>query len=597
MTPASAGRLLSRASLALALALAGCRSPEPSVPAPAPPAACTGCHASVTGLEAAHAALPCQACHGGETGGRTPEAAHRGLISIPGNAADMEATCGAPGCHPEMPPRLRASIMNTMAGVIAVDRTVFGEPNVGSVGEKSPADTHLRGLCLSCHLSAPKTTPGPIDESARGGACNACHLVYDTAAQASLGRPSTGPFAHPQLAATPTDTHCFGCHSRSGRISLHAAGLREARAGEPVARTLADGRALTAVAGDLHTAAGFLCVDCHPSWEVMGDARPVARREDQQRVQCEDCHLGPQDRAVAAVPLERLDPETRRLATRAGLATPDAQFVRYDEHGFAFPNVRLESGRVQVHLKGNRRVAEARPPAAACDRGGAHARVACATCHDAWAPHCIGCHTAWNPAGTHIDLLDDREKPGEWVETPGDVLYDRPVLGVRTGPDGGVARYEGFVPGMILTIAPTPGGPVRFQRRLAPITAHTTQRAARTCAECHADPLALGYGRGRLALARDTRGRPAWKFESRFPPRPEDGLPADAWVGFAQPGDGLSTRTDARSLNETERRRLLRVGACLTCHAPETPVMRAALADFAATDARRTKRCRVPPGP
>lgn len=554
----------------------------------------------MTGLDPAHAAVPCQGCHLGDPDGRTPAAAHRGWVRIPGNAADMAATCGAPGCHPEMPPRLSASIMNTMAGVITVDREVFGEPDKDLVGETSPADTHLRGLCLSCHLSAPKTTPGPIDETSRGGACNACHLSYDAAARASLGRPSTGPFVHPQLRATPTDEHCFGCHARSGRISLHAAGLREARPGEPAARTLADGRALTSAPGDLHTAAGFLCVDCHPSWEVMGDARPVARREDQQRVQCEDCHRDARSRATAGVPLDRLDPETRRLATRAGLATPEAQFVRYDEQGFAFPNVRLEGGRVQVHRKADGRVAEARMPAAACDRSGAHARVACAACHDAWAPHCIGCHTAWDPKGTHVDLLDEREKPGEWIETPGEVLYDRPVLGVRTAPDGAVRRFEGFVPGMILTLSPTPGAPARFQRRFASITAHTTQRAARTCIECHADPLALGYGRGRLTIARDgKRGvdGPAWRFEYRFPPRPEDALPADAWVGFGRPGAGASTRADARSLNETERRRLLRVGACLTCHAPETPVMRAALADFAATDARRTKRCRVPAGP
>lgn len=593
MTPARAARMLSRVTLALALAAC---TPAPP-PAPTPPAACTDCHGGVTGVEAAHAAVPCQGCHGGAPEARTPEAAHRDLVRIPGNVADMDATCGAPGCHAEMPPRLRASIMNTMAGVIAVDRMVFGEPNTGSVGEKSPADTHLRGLCLSCHLSAPKVTPGPIDETSRGGACNACHLAYDAAARASLGRPSTGPFAHPQLRATPTDEHCFGCHARSGRISLHAAGLREARPGEPVARTLADGRALTAAPGDAHTAAGFLCVDCHPSWEVMGDARPVARREDQQRVQCEDCHRPADARAAAAVPLDRLDPETRRLATRAGLATPGAQFVRYDEHGIAFPNVRLEDGRVRVHLKAAGRVAEARAPAAACDRLGAHARVACAACHDAWAPHCVGCHTAWNPAGSHIDLLDEREKPGEWVETPGEVRYDRPVLGVRTGPENSVTRFEGFVPGMILTLAPTPGGPIRFQRRFAPITAHTTQRAARTCDQCHADPLALGYGRGRLTLSRDSQrgvNRPAWRFEPHFPARPEDTLPADAWIGFGQPGVGASTRTDARSLNEKEQRRLLRVGACLTCHAAETTVMRAALADFAATDARRTRRCRVP---
>ena len=629
--------------------LAACAPSTPAVVAPVGQG-CLACHAGVTGLDAAHAPtrLGCEACHGGAPSAATPEAAHQGLIRIPGNVGDMDRTCGAAGCHPEMPPRLRASIMFTMAGVISVDREVFGEPEGTPAGsraspgfpapEGSPADTHLRGLCLSCHLGAVKDSTGPIDETSRGGACNACHLTYDDAARADLGHASTAGFVHPKLVATPTDEHCFGCHSRSGRISLQAAGWREARPGEPRERILDDGRALTKAPGDLHTAAGFLCVDCHTSVEIMGIGESAAHREDQQRVRCEDCHRVGADAAVT--PGDRLEPETRRLAVRLAPVGPEAQFVQYDGDRFAFPNVFVEAGQVRVRLKSARRVVEARAPAAACGRSGPHQRVACAACHDAWAPQCVGCHTSWNPDGRHVDLVDGVERPGEWLERSGEVFSDRPTLGVREAKDGTVARFEGFVPGMILTLAPTPGGAVRFRRAFAALSAHTTSRSARSCDDCHRSPLALGFGRGHLVVVAATDGRsvnrhsagvrsvgpragggssararaPApslrWRFLPTLPRRSEDGLPADAWIPFPGIGPrpaqasgdvpaprGMSTRPNTRPLDETELGRILRVGACLGCHAPGTPVMTAALGDFTRTDARRGPRCLVPDWP
>ncbi len=96
--------------------LAGQRRP-PLRPRHRPPA--LDCHAGVTGLEAAHA--PARRLSRPATAARPAasqaEAAHRGLVRIPGNAADLDRTCGAVGCHPEMPPRLRASIMITDVAV------------------------------------------------------------------------------------------------------------------------------------------------------------------------------------------------------------------------------------------------------------------------------------------------------------------------------------------------------------------------------------------------------------------------------------------------------------------------------------------------
>jgi hypothetical protein len=105
--------------------------------------------------------------------------------------------------------------------------------------------------------------------------------------------------------------------------------------------------------------------------------------------------------------------------------------------------------------------------------------------------------------------------------------------------------------------------------------------------------VALGYGRGALRYAiADGVGR--WTFAPALE-RLADGLPADAWTGFLQSRRGMvSTRDDVRPFTAEEQRRILAVGACLTCHVGTSSVMQRAIADFSGTVARRTGRCVVP---
>ena len=56
----------------------------------------------------------------------------------------------------------------------------------------------------------------------------------------------------------------------------------------------------------------------------------------------------------------------------------------------------------------------------------------------------------------------------------------------------------------------------------------------------------------------------------------------------------LSTREDVRPFTVDEQRRILRVGACLTCHAATSSVMRDSVRDFEAVVARRSQRCVLP---
>lgn len=559
----------------------------------APPAAtaatrgCASCH-EATGLEPSHAALSCDACHLGEADAGALPAAHAGLVRIPGNAADMAQTCGAAACHPSVPLRLGNNVMQTMAGVVSVDRWAFGEQptptgggGIASLGHSS-ADTHLRNLCASCHLDREKREYGPIGERSRGGGCNACHLRYPPAAKddlARLGAAAPGQrgaalkrFAHPQLRAKVPDESCFGCHSRSGRVSLNVLGLREADpdAGTP-ARTLEDGRPLYAAPGDVHHERGLGCTDCHGSWEVMGDGRLALHREDQSFLECTDCHRVTPPTLVG---VDALDQESKAVAMLIGFDAPGRAMPLMRRAPYPVLGAHGVDGGLSFTGRFSGQEHPLAPPSPACL--GVHARVGCPACHDAWAPQCVSCHTRFDPQDVMYDLKDDVEAPGAWHEEPGPVFAEPGALGVRALDDGGV-RFESFIPGMILTIDRGDGG-TTFRRLYAPIAAHTTRREARPCESCHLDSLALGWGRGTLTWT--TKGpRVTPRFTPRFPRRAEDGLPQDAWVGvFARRGPEATTRESTRPLSPAEQRRVLNVGACLACHPPSSAVMQAALA-------------------
>ncbi|MDY0005108.1 MAG: hypothetical protein RBU30_27665, partial [Polyangia bacterium] len=202
-------------------------------------------------------------------------------------------------------------------------------------------------------------------------------------------------------------------------------------------------------------------------------------------------------------------------------------------------------------------------PADAAHRLPGHERLGCQACHTAWTHQCAACHTRLEPAGEQWDNVVGARTAGRWVETGGDMRIDRPTLGID--PRG---RIGPFIPGMPLVAA---FGDVRISRRLfAPADPHTTTREARPCASCHADPLALGLGRGRL-----WRLDGSWHFEPAPPPEASstapipawpDGVPWDGWTGPQGPGLAEATRTGARPFGPGELRRILDVSLCLPCH-------------------------------
>ena len=586
---------------------------------------CMACHAGVTGLDASHRPeqIGCASCHGGNVQSLDARLAHEGMIRIPGNLADAPRSCGQAMCHPSVIPRVERSIMTTFAGVIEVDRRVFGQPapasmHVASLGS-SPADTHLRQLCASCHLGQPKTEWGAIGQSSRGGGCNACHLVYDSAATRQLAtwlatapKARTGiPLRHPALTVAAVDNgRCFGCHSRSGRISTNYEGWHElkdppsaaalaadAASKVPQYRLLDDGRYFTRVTPDVHQARGMDCIDCHTGGEVMGTGEVVAHARDQVQIRCVDCHAP----RLATIPPPHSDAETNSLIGLRQWTYRPGQRVGIGASGGVLYNV-VVSPELGARMRHKRtgEWAPLRAPLAVCLQGSGHARLSCNSCHTPWAPRCATCHTAFDRTAEGFDHVAQQDVKGAWQETSGAYEAAPPTLGIRTDardtahPHGVV---DTFVPGMIMTLDRnrTAGAApdTVFRRLYARTFAHTISRASRSCESCHNDPVALGYGRGTLRYE-IAGGTGRWTFAPAQPPS-ADGLPADAWTGFLKTRGGMvSTRDDVRPFSVKEQRRILDAGACLTCHKGASAVMQAAIIDFDATVARRTRRCVLP---
>ena len=580
---------------------------------------CLACHQGMTGFVAAHepGTLGCAACHLGNPFTLNKNLAHVGMTLTPGNLSIVNRTCGASNCHGEVEARVRGSLMNTMSGVVSVDKFVFGENadldahfDVAALNH-SPADTHLRGLCASCHLGQDKPEPGPIDESSRGGGCSACHLRYDSAAVVELqhrGGPSA-PLHHPDISIQVHQQACFGCHSRSGRIATNYEGWHETLLDESAARKkpgwpaqfrlLADGRVFERRPADVHFEKGMTCIDCHVASEVMSDGVAHAHERNAVKISCADCHAAG---ATPAKEFAQLDAETQQVAAMRKLNEPGRRFVVSQSGSVDYANVFLgKDGRPQVALIESTKLLQPKPAAAVCARSGPmHERLECGACHTAWAPQCISCHTSFDPKAQGWDHLDGRSVSGAWQEETGDYQSDAPPLGVAVGAGPRGKREERittFVPGMIVNLK-LPSGEAKsgseFHRFFAPASPHTTSAQSRDCRSCHANPAALGYGRGQLKYE-IKGGAGKWLFTPAYPRSRQDGLPMDAWIGFLQePRAGTTTRNDARPFNLQEQRNILLVGACLECHSEKDRRIAAVFGDFKNYRASLSRQCRLP---
>ena len=404
---------------------------------------CLACHTETHGFTDSHQpeAIGCFSCHGGNPFTGAKNQAHKSMNLIPGNLATAKQSCGTTQCHPEITERVPTGLMATLSGMISVDRFVFNEqdnPNiltdVHQLGN-SAADEHLRNLCVRCHLGNPKTEIGAIDETSRGGGCLACHLNYSDETQKELAEnPTQIHKNHPSISLQIGNNHCFGCHSRSGRISTNYEGWHEttleiAQMQDSSNYRLIEGsRVFIKKQEDVHHQLGLECIDCHHSYEVMGDGNHYAHQEDQQDVQCLDCHIDGQPKTITSA---ELDNESAKIAALRFGNINDRKFLITKKHNRALINTFIENDSVYFLTKNSGKKMTLTPPAKVCTRSDAHSSLSCSSCHSSWVPTCIGCHNAFDENEPGYNMIKNKEQKGSWVEYIGSYESKLPTLGIR----------------------------------------------------------------------------------------------------------------------------------------------------------------------
>jgi hypothetical protein len=502
--------------------------------------------------------------------------------------------------------------MATLSGMISVDRYVFNEQDnpdelttIHHLGN-SAADEHLRNLCVNCHLGSPKTEAGPVTQKSRGGGCIACHLNYDELSEKAhfshLSNPSDTTYLsfHPAIDMKVTNDHCFGCHSRSGRIATNYEGWHETTLEvEEITESkhyqiIEDTRVFRKVQEDVHHKLGLECIDCHNSYELMGDGNFYTHEENQVNIQCEDCHFSGEPNIIVQ---KYLDQESSIIASLRFENINERKFLATEKKNRALINTFYEGDSAYFLTKNSKQQFTMSSPAEICSRGEAHDALSCSACHASWAPSCIGCHNEYDPNEPGYNMYTNKEKQGSWVEYIGEFNAHLPALGIRKTEEG--KEVIPVVPGMVMTIDVNSfdknlHDSLIFLRLFAPAAPHTTQTKGRDCKSCHNNPVALGFGEGDLKYTIEN-GNGRWIFSPKYENNGNDGLPEDAWTGFLREREGkVSTRIDVFPFSIKEQKQILTVGSCLHCHDQNSKLMDESLDDFKALLNRKSEECVLP---
>lgn len=498
---------------------------------------CLQCHAGKQGgFSTAHAfaAGSCITCHAGNNRSPIEDDAHAGLIAFPGELNNAQRACGS--CHADRVASVAENLMHSGSGIVRVTRQSLDEVpgpnhagNLQSLGN-SVADSMLRKQCASCHIGQTKTEHRHDVMWDRGGGCLACHVS---------DYPED---AHPALTASVSDARCFGCHARSGRISLNYTGLAEIDvskgSGKSAGLRLPDGRHIERMPADAHYLAGMSCIDCHTSVGLMGSAGDASHQREAVDISCRDCH----DNTSPTIGLDEWPATLVSVLKRVPFASNDSTtFLATEKNGTPLWHIELREDGSWLHTKNTGKVLKI-PAADPVDhkQDKNHERLACATCHSQWAPQCFGCHMEYDTDGEQWDHVERALTPGRWSNERWHVNNALPALGVNTEDE-----IELFVPGMIMSVAHPDFEEEKFVRMFAPLSPHTTGKS-RSCESCHRSSEALGLGQGELT---ESAG------ELLFQPNHDllrDGLPADAWTNIDNSLGGRTPVHGQRPLNQSE---------------------------------------------
>ncbi len=471
------------------------------------------------------------------------------------------------------------------------------ETEVSVPVSRHPADHLLRKTCFQCHLDSP-----PAKGQYRSQGCATCHFEYSSTGlyegnDPTISRTEPGHARFHKIRAIPARTTCVQCHRA---FDLQTLG-NETHPVEPIkpsilkeikSETLEDamvevpdelveefsfftgkGQALK----DVHTARGMDCTDCHTQLDIMGDGNLYSKQHEAVEIRCETCHGDSLAYPSISQITEPDDAAIRVSKHYKGGANKVEDWMAVSSRNRKMTNVKVQNGRMVAIGKQSGKVHEiplVKDFLAAHSIPQHQSRLECSACHARWVVRCPGCHQTIGqdqaPVSHSLDIgepalmIGPRGKVAPMLTQPErhlTVLDERknliPVLG-QMGEERGRYRQWAFT---------NPHGTSGSNLAYA-LNPHSIQKQTRSCTSCHLSPETLGLGEGDLKIGKDSTGKndfvdPLNRTDkvmkaSQFDPQAKVSMRGEPLAGTHQP--------KARTFNQEEITRILRVGNCIPCH-------------------------------
>ena len=510
----------------------------------------------------------------------------------------------------------------------SIPSSILNQETMISVSQH-PADRVLRQQCLQCHLDSPppknqsrsqgcsachfeysssglyEGNDPTISRTESGHArfhkiraiptrstCIQCHRSFDLQALGSAMPPR--PDIQEELQAvvetpsTPDLTTVFGPEMPQDEPSVanpilpevdeeNLSTAVETPTQQPEKFSLYAGKGQ--VMRDVHTAKGMDCTDCHTQRDIMGDGNLYSKQHEAVEIRCQTCHGDSQSYPLIAQISDPQDPAIRVSKHYQGGANKINDWMAVSARNRKMTNVKVVEGRMVTISKqtgANLLIPLVKDSLKAHSIPQHQSRLECSACHARWVVRCPGCHQNITPTPETSPALETH-------------TLDIGEPSLMIGPRGKVAPMLSQ-PEKRLTILDEKGNPVPVLKRqnegryeewaftnphgtsgsnLAyALNPHSIQKQARSCTSCHLSTKALGLGDGDLKIGNNPTGKndflePLNRSDimnkaSRFDPQAKVSMRGESLAG--------SHQQKARTFNQREINRILRVGNCIPCH-------------------------------
>ncbi len=486
---------------------------------------------------------------------------------------------------------------------------------------RHPADLVLRQQCFQCHLDSP-----PAEGQYRSQGCAACHFEYSSSGlyegnDPTISRTEPGHAKFHKIRVIPARATCVQCH-RSFDLqalgTLPGAGIKkslEKTVARPATVAVTDKKAdathallppndsgtkaessthQVQVTGglseetplyagqamrDVHTARGMDCTDCHTQSDIMGDGNLYSKQHEAVEIRCETCHGDHKSYPLISQITDPQDPAIRVSRHYKDGSNKVGDWMAVSAHNRKMANVKvLKGGMVAVEKQTGRthKIPLVKDSLKTHSIPQHQSRLECSSCHARWVVHCPGCHQSIiagktlpsalkshsmnigepalmiGPRGKVAPMLAQQEKHLTVLDESGKSV---PVL--QRMEEG---RYEEWA---FTNPHGTSGANLAYA-----LNPHSIQKQARTCASCHLSAKALGLGSGDIRIGKSSSGKndlveplnrsDIIKEASQFDPQAKVSMRGESLAGTHQ--------QKARTFNQEEINRILRVGNCIPCH-------------------------------